>query len=574
MCKPELFWRPQIIMHNTVLLGISQIPIRESITSASIGHYKSSFIILCSLVIHLPDNMPLALDRAILGAIFVECVMYGTCLTMTVATTLVLLRAKSEGTPTHKALFVTLFFMLTLATAHVILSFVRVFRGFILLRDVTDGPSAYFGELSSPVLIAKDAVYLVQTLLGDGFYIWRCYVVWGKNKNIIIAPSITMIAGIVCACMIEDTLAHALGNVFEAPNRWVKAYFFLMLVTTIYCNVAIIWRIWTTERTKRSSTLIVVLEAGILYTSILVMFLVVYMVKSNGQYIVLDSITPLVPILFCLIVLQIKYHNTTGPGLYEYTENSKIGRTATSKTFPCPRKRECRAAVAAALSNLEAQQPVEINISRSTEHYIESTRGEALKVRKEFPDIHDSSDSNSEPVPYLCRQHLQEIPPRLSVHNLCIHFNLVCRSRHHWLACYDVPQTQLEQKWNIRDMQCTAAVPEIVLFRERDVRPSHYASFLLQLLPPRRCQAAFEVYFRENPKISRPALIIGWICFKFDRSDSGDDKAVVDMGVEESVCDAVRHAVGMAMRGLNLLGKKKMGDRLARDLQIKPGEYE
>ncbi|KAA1477732.1 hypothetical protein DENSPDRAFT_787138, partial [Dentipellis sp. KUC8613] len=177
---------------------------------------------------------------------------------------------------------------------HVALSFARVFHGFILLKNVPDRPSAYFSELSSPILIAKDAVYIVQTLLGDGFYIWRCYVVWGKNKKIIIAPSATVLAGIVCACMIEDTLAHALGNVFEAPNCWVKAYFFLMFVTTIYCNAVIIWRIWTTDRFKRCPTLIVVLEAGILYTSMLIVFLVVYMMKSNGQYIVLDLLTPLV----------------------------------------------------------------------------------------------------------------------------------------------------------------------------------------------------------------------------------------------------------------------------------------
>ncbi|KAA1477444.1 hypothetical protein DENSPDRAFT_844612 [Dentipellis sp. KUC8613] len=341
--------------------------------------------------------MPLALDRAILAAIFTECVMYGICLTLTAVTVLVLHRTKFEGISAHKALLVTLLFMFILATVHVILSFVGVFCNFILHSNprATNKSSAHFDEISSPVSIAKGAIYLVQTLLGNGFYIWRCYMVWGKHKKIIISPVVIMLAGIACACMIEDTSPHAVGNISgsETHDRWVKAYFFLMLVMTLYCNVAITWKVRATERAKRSPTLFLILEAGVLYTSILVILLVVLMVESNGQYIVLDSITPLMPILFCLIVLQIKYYNANGSD--GYIDDLTMSHTAMHKAFHTPKKRQCQAAVAAALSNLEAQ-PVEVNISSSTEHYTGDNRAAELKARKEFPELHDGSDSNSD----------------------------------------------------------------------------------------------------------------------------------------------------------------------------------
>ncbi|KAA1477754.1 hypothetical protein DENSPDRAFT_875409 [Dentipellis sp. KUC8613] len=364
--------------------------------------------------------MPLALDRAIIGALFVEAVMYGICLTMGTVTTIVFLRADSQGALTHKRLLFVLLFMLLLATTHIILSFIRVFIGFISKRDILGGPSAYFVTISNNVLLAKDGLFIVQTILGDSVnvrsfeflrymehakcnvQVWRCYVVCGQKKRVIAAPFVTLIAGIVCSCMIEYTLAHSkTGNIFTAPSRWIKAFHVLMLITIIYCNAAIVWKIWTVGNFKHGGSklfpvIIVIIETGALYTSNLVAFLVVYLNSSNGQYIALDLITPLVhcrllkavqPVVFCLIILQIKYLQANDSRYYAKTSENTGPAISLATIRRTLHRRKRRTNAAATLSGFNSQ-PVEVNITvDATDFYSEQDVTEQLhKSPLEPPD--------------------------------------------------------------------------------------------------------------------------------------------------------------------------------------------
>jgi len=50
-------------------------------------------------------------------------------------------------------------------------NFSRVIKAFIIFRDEPGGPSAYFDKLSDFTNIFGSAVYITQTLLGDGFVV-------------------------------------------------------------------------------------------------------------------------------------------------------------------------------------------------------------------------------------------------------------------------------------------------------------------------------------------------------------------------------------------------------------------
>ncbi|TFY66783.1 hypothetical protein EVG20_g4304 [Dentipellis fragilis] len=325
--------------------------------------------------------MPLALDRIILGSLFAECILCGICLTMGSVTASVLLRARSEGAPALKNLLFALLLMLILAMSHVTLSFSRAFLGFVLKHDIPGGPSAFFAEMSSSFLIAEMGIYTVQTLLGDIVYIWRCYVIWGSNKKIIVAPITTLLASFICACISEAKAVRSLE--VAAPSYWLILGLVLLLMTAFYCNVAIVWIIWTTDKSRQSHILMVIVKAGLLYTSSLVTCLVLYAIRSNAwQCISLAFIVPLVPITFCLIILQIKYHHTD-----EATVYSDTGAHQTSQRS---KRRECHAAVATVLSGFEAR-PVEINTLTSEENYIDD---EGTDVQRNgFFDVHGGSDS-------------------------------------------------------------------------------------------------------------------------------------------------------------------------------------
>ncbi|TFY53906.1 hypothetical protein EVG20_g9921 [Dentipellis fragilis] len=263
--------------------------------------------------------MVFPLDRAVLAALFAECIMYGMCMTMGVVTTLVFLRSRAEGGLMHKRLLGALLLMLVLATAHVIIALIRAFEGFILFRNrFPGGPSEFFANIGDRVFIGKMSVFILQTVLGDSVNIWRCYVVYGKKKSAIILPIVLMVSGFICACMILNTQEesrHAAPNssVFGVPSRWIKPFHLLMLVTVLYCNIAIAWKIYSSGNFNTSlhrlfPVLLAIIETGVIYTSSLLAFLGTYFADSNGQYIAVDVICPLVPIIFCLLILQVKFY--------------------------------------------------------------------------------------------------------------------------------------------------------------------------------------------------------------------------------------------------------------------------
>ncbi|TFY71104.1 hypothetical protein EVG20_g1889 [Dentipellis fragilis] len=323
--------------------------------------------------------MNLPLDQANLAAIFVESIMYGICLTMGAVTTLVFLRMSGESGLANRRLLSALLLMLILATTHMGLSFSRVFLGFILKRDSTPGgPAAYFANLSDKIFIAKNGVFVVQTVLGDSVNIWRCYVVFGKSWKMIVVPTVIMLAGFT---------SHAAdGPIFGLPSEWIKSFHTLMLVTTLYCTEtlldagAIAYKIASTGHFKDQSfynllpVLFIVVETGAIYTSSLVAFLVAFLVNSNGQYIAIDLITPLVPIIFCLIILQVKFHQAQSRvSVHDLNSSGRQcsadrSRTSAGPTFRSPFKFR-RNPDSMGVTSFP-MQPVAIQIStEAEEHY-------------------------------------------------------------------------------------------------------------------------------------------------------------------------------------------------------------
>ncbi|TFY71119.1 hypothetical protein EVG20_g1891 [Dentipellis fragilis] len=279
--------------------------------------------------------MMLALDKAVLAALFAEGVMYGMCMIMGIITALLFLRGGAEGGVMHKRLLSALLLMLVLATAHITIAGIRAFQGFIIYADkYPGGPSEYFAVIGNHVFIAKMIILVLQTVLGDsvnvsylyfrmdGFIqpqlalqIWRCYVVFGRKKAVIALPLLLMVAGFACACMIWKTQEHAPtdSSVFGLPSPWIKSFHTIMLVTVLYCNCAIAWKIYSSGNLKTSlnnlfPVLLAIIETGVIYTSSLVAFIATYFAESNGQYITVDLIAPLVPIIFCLLILRVNFY--------------------------------------------------------------------------------------------------------------------------------------------------------------------------------------------------------------------------------------------------------------------------
>ncbi|KAA1477447.1 hypothetical protein DENSPDRAFT_586650 [Dentipellis sp. KUC8613] len=264
--------------------------------------------------------MALDPDRAIMGAIFGECIVYGIALTMGIVTVVVCVKEWSARgiVVVQKPLLLVMLVMFSLATAHVALSLVRLLHRFAENQNLPRDPASSSLQISTSIFVARDVILLLQTWLGDSVYVWRCYVLWYRRKRVVIAPTITIIVGLVCSCMASYNIARS-STIFGAPSGWILASSVLALATNIYCNVVIIWRIWQADRFTRKHVpvLAVVIEAGVLYTSNLIALLVAYCVNSYGGDIALDLVVQFVPVVFCLIILQINYYRAEGTEVYQ-----------------------------------------------------------------------------------------------------------------------------------------------------------------------------------------------------------------------------------------------------------------
>ncbi|KAA1478714.1 hypothetical protein DENSPDRAFT_845877 [Dentipellis sp. KUC8613] len=308
-----------------------------------------------------------ALDRAVFTAVFVECITYGICLIMSASTAAVFVYLRAQGGLADRRLFIVLIFMLVVVTIHVVTSYIWVANAFLQSDDV-DG---YLSNVSNPLFIIRNTALIFQTFLGDGVNIWRCYVVFNRKATMIVAPAVLMLGGIVCSLSGLAQFPHASPNVtvFNRPSRWIKAYVLLMMATNIYCTVAIILRIFTSGRGASLSNLypvlVAIIETGSLYTASLLAYIVAFWLGSNVQYIIVAILTPLVPGIFCLLILQVRFHNAvscdTSTDTYTLTELTHVSFSAVHHAFSLSRGTRGRRAVSCSASPSVAVQTLPEN---------------------------------------------------------------------------------------------------------------------------------------------------------------------------------------------------------------------
>lgn len=119
--------------------------------------------------------------------------------------------------------------------------------------------------------LAAGHIYITNNIVADGIIVYRCYIVWGSKKRIVILPCILLLATAV------------LGYTFRITIQLVA----LSLVTSIVATSLTAGRImWISYQTKKhlgkqfaeryNMAFQVVVESGLMYSISLIIFLVVY----------------------------------------------------------------------------------------------------------------------------------------------------------------------------------------------------------------------------------------------------------------------------------------------------------
>ncbi|KAI9573757.1 hypothetical protein HD554DRAFT_548895 [Boletus coccyginus] len=259
------------------------------------------------------------LDKAELLSVLLETLLYGFSLLMFGGTIWTLLSQRSTRQVNRKMVTVACLLLL-ISTAHLVTHIIRVMYGLIFYRDTyTGGPVVYFSDVSRWTFYVKNQLFIAQTLMGDGVILYRCYVVW-QSKLVMIFPLLLWCAAAVTGFMSGVTSQHTgttQSGIFRgALNQWITSFWATALAANLLATILLISRIWYVNRkftgqgasngwSQVRPILHIIVDAGAIYSLALVVALMCFVNQSNGHYVVLDMVTPIISITFYMVIIRV-----------------------------------------------------------------------------------------------------------------------------------------------------------------------------------------------------------------------------------------------------------------------------
>ncbi|KAK0487102.1 hypothetical protein IW261DRAFT_590724 [Armillaria novae-zelandiae] len=308
----------------------------------------------------------ISLDKANFLALVLETLLYGAFTVLFIAALYVIFQKRSG---INTKLLLTVIAIWILATVHLILDITRAIEAFVELES--GGALQYYSDLSNPLQAAKTAIYVILTLVGDGFVIYRCFVVWNRRWYIIPGPILLLCGTGVGGFGATVAFSHAApGAEVFLPNivPWVTSFISMTLCTNIVCTSLIAYRIISIQRTVRDviqvnlarSALMMIVESAAVYSASVLSLMITYTLGSNAQYTVLDLTAPLIGITFTIIILRV----SLGISSRELTALSQTGldRSTAPQSF-----------------SLSRRTPVAVNVS----HLVEMDSGDYPAQRQD-----------------------------------------------------------------------------------------------------------------------------------------------------------------------------------------------
>ncbi|KAG2029202.1 hypothetical protein BDR03DRAFT_1018752 [Suillus americanus] len=267
-------------------------------------------------------------DNAAIMSTVLEGILYGFSVLMFIGT-IWALTYKRHMRDVNRPITAVAVLLFVLSTAHIVVDIIQTEDGLVKYRDLfPSGPDAFFADVPSEIFVTKNVIFTLQTLLGDGVMIYRCFIVW-QTVWVIIAPSIlwcsVTVAGLYSVYAFSQAAQSASNTetlFFEATHQWISAFYALTLATNLLSSGFLAFRIWKTERNvstvramkvTTTSILRVVIDAAILYSIALLCALISSVCSNNGAFVMIGILTPIISIVFYMVIIRIAMgRNTDG----------------------------------------------------------------------------------------------------------------------------------------------------------------------------------------------------------------------------------------------------------------------
>ncbi|KAJ7912407.1 hypothetical protein B0H13DRAFT_2660129 [Mycena leptocephala] len=252
-----------------------------------------------------------------LATLVLESFLYGLLLLLFISTVYFFAtrRTLAGASQTARHHFTSLVFLglaalFLVATVHWSIVIYQAFFAFIHLGTIS-AEDAFYADLAQPSEVAKEILFFMAVLLGDALVTYRLWIIWGRNRYVVIFPILALIGFGVAAVDItlqlikwEPTLR---GTPFHKQTlASVATGFVLSLVANLYSTGFIIFRI--SRITKMNSTesrlawfLSILAESAALQTIWLTLAAVTLFTASDVYFIGIDNFPTILGISNTLI---------------------------------------------------------------------------------------------------------------------------------------------------------------------------------------------------------------------------------------------------------------------------------
>lgn len=258
--------------------------------------------------------MAISLQEATLIAMILNAIFFGIYTAVFIVTFYMILKDLQKGIA-RSVILSTSIAMYTIAVVFFIASAIRMKIGFI---DESSLAFTYFENTHNPFYLIRDVLLVIQTLLGDGFLIFRLYVIWG-DWRLLSVVALCWFGVAVTGSGALRAMASDSGSVYLTLN-WTCAFFAMTFATNALCTLLISLRLWYLDRQtpvlvfsrqlRLKSVAGMILESGAIYSAFMLATLGTFLASSWAQYIVCDTVIHVIGIVFSVIIIRV--HNPLG----------------------------------------------------------------------------------------------------------------------------------------------------------------------------------------------------------------------------------------------------------------------
>ncbi|KZT60391.1 hypothetical protein CALCODRAFT_117323 [Calocera cornea HHB12733] len=255
---------------------------------------------------------------ALLTGLFVQSLLFGISVALSIDALYVLLRLKTGSKPNWLLVFAAAS-ILIMTTIDMAFSFYYVLQAFLILDANPEGFYEYIGNFATWTNVSRVGLAVGEAMLGDFVLVYRTWVVWGKRKQAYLVIIVPVILWTTCTALVVVLLLHLARGKYESafvgdPQQWVVSTLTITLAQNVLCIGLIVYKLWTVISTdgvkqQTSATLwrvvSVIVECGVLYFLTILAFMIVYLVDESAFIIVEDIGSPLISIAFSLLLVRV-----------------------------------------------------------------------------------------------------------------------------------------------------------------------------------------------------------------------------------------------------------------------------